>query len=313
MNVATDSLGQMAETNFYYPYGEDWIKTGYADIHYKFTDQEKDSETGVYYYKARYYDPVLGRFTSPDPLLQAAFDPSTFSRLAAYKYSANLPPINSLALRTSHLLNNGGAIASNMLQQIGSNPYMYVKNNPTNLNDPTGLITNDDIFLNTAFDAGWSHQEPPNPEVVSAFYSDIGEVATVYIVVTSAPMAVAGAAEAAAAAPYLYSSATFAYNSLTLDASVFLSATSTGFFFLNNGYDILTGPIDGLPPEGWGYASYGLSYVRDYMSTVIADLPNDMSSQMDNMIDNAFTYTPIPIVNYGGQNSDGSDGGGEDG
>ena len=81
MNVATDSLGQMAETNFYYPYGEDWIKTGYADIHYKFTDQEKDSETGVYYYKARYYDPVAGRFITADPMVQAVYDPVTSGRL----------------------------------------------------------------------------------------------------------------------------------------------------------------------------------------------------------------------------------------
>ena len=37
-------------------------------IKYKYTGQEEDRETGLYYYKARYYDPALGRFISPDTM-----------------------------------------------------------------------------------------------------------------------------------------------------------------------------------------------------------------------------------------------------
>ena len=33
-----------------------------------FTGREWDSETGLYYYRARYYDPRIGRFISEDPI-----------------------------------------------------------------------------------------------------------------------------------------------------------------------------------------------------------------------------------------------------
>lgn len=38
---------------------------------YAFTGREWDPETGLYYYRARYYDPKVGRFLSEDPLLRA--------------------------------------------------------------------------------------------------------------------------------------------------------------------------------------------------------------------------------------------------
>ena len=34
----------------------------------KFTRREEDPDTGIYYYRARYYDPMIGRSTSEDPL-----------------------------------------------------------------------------------------------------------------------------------------------------------------------------------------------------------------------------------------------------
>ena len=52
----------------YRPYGEiDRTNSGGPDIfRYKSTGQEEDRETGLYYYKARYYDPKIGRFLEPD-------------------------------------------------------------------------------------------------------------------------------------------------------------------------------------------------------------------------------------------------------
>jgi len=35
---------------------------------YTFTGREWDKETGLYYYRARYYDPMEGRFISKDPI-----------------------------------------------------------------------------------------------------------------------------------------------------------------------------------------------------------------------------------------------------
>ncbi len=67
--LLTDSEGKVVQDIGYYPYGETRtnIGTGAAtNIQYKFTDQEFDPETGFYYYNARYYDPVIGRFISAD-------------------------------------------------------------------------------------------------------------------------------------------------------------------------------------------------------------------------------------------------------
>ena len=35
---------------------------------YRYTGREWDSETNLYYYRARYYDPLMGRFVSEDPV-----------------------------------------------------------------------------------------------------------------------------------------------------------------------------------------------------------------------------------------------------
>jgi len=40
-----------------------WIKQPYT-----FTGREFDSDTGLYYYRARYYDPKVGRFVTRDPI-----------------------------------------------------------------------------------------------------------------------------------------------------------------------------------------------------------------------------------------------------
>jgi RHS repeat-associated protein len=45
---------------------------------YRFTGREWDSELGIYFYRARYYDPEIGRFLSEDPLRFGA-DPNHYS------------------------------------------------------------------------------------------------------------------------------------------------------------------------------------------------------------------------------------------
>lgn len=52
---------------------------------YAYTGREYDSETGLYYYRARYYDPKIGRFISKDPIGFAGGDANL------YAYTKNNP------------------------------------------------------------------------------------------------------------------------------------------------------------------------------------------------------------------------------
>ena len=79
----TDITGTLVFRANYAPYGSDAYTQGSTSIKYKFTGQEKDG-SGLYYYGARYYDPELGRFISPDVNLDG---------LNRYTYCHNNPVI----------------------------------------------------------------------------------------------------------------------------------------------------------------------------------------------------------------------------
>lgn len=80
------------QTLTYYPYGEtrtnESSATPTVDVPYKYTDQELDNETGLYNYNARLYDAEIGRFISPDSIVQNYTDPQTLNR---YSYARNSP------------------------------------------------------------------------------------------------------------------------------------------------------------------------------------------------------------------------------
>jgi RHS repeat-associated protein len=61
----TSSAGSVTSTRRYDAFGN--FELG-ATNGYAFTGREWDSETGLAYYRARYYDPKIGRFISEDPI-----------------------------------------------------------------------------------------------------------------------------------------------------------------------------------------------------------------------------------------------------
>lgn len=66
--VALTSASGTISGNYYYsPYG-DTGHTGSLTTAFQFTGRENDGATGLYYYRARYYAPELGRFISEDAL-----------------------------------------------------------------------------------------------------------------------------------------------------------------------------------------------------------------------------------------------------
>jgi RHS repeat-associated protein len=107
--VVTDQNGTVMARHDYLPFGEE-IPAGYAGrsapfgntdyVNPKFTGQMRDQETGLDFFNARYFGPALGRFTSPDPA-------------------------------------NAGADLTNPQSWNG---YSYVRNNPLNSADPSGLV-----------------------------------------------------------------------------------------------------------------------------------------------------------------------------
>ena len=64
----TDSTGAISQSYAYDAYGNILDQTGSVENPYTYTGRELDSETGLYYYRARAYDPFIGRFQQDDPL-----------------------------------------------------------------------------------------------------------------------------------------------------------------------------------------------------------------------------------------------------
>ncbi len=85
-DVVTDSTGNLEEKTQYYPYGK--IIAGGNQSKYLYTGQEKDEETGLYYYGARYYNPELMRFVQADLVIPALYNPQALNR---YSYVQNNP------------------------------------------------------------------------------------------------------------------------------------------------------------------------------------------------------------------------------
>jgi RHS repeat-associated protein len=64
----TDNAGATIQTYTYDSFGNIVSTTGTLAQPFTFTGREFDHETGLYYYRARYYDPMDGRFISEDPI-----------------------------------------------------------------------------------------------------------------------------------------------------------------------------------------------------------------------------------------------------
>jgi RHS repeat-associated protein len=118
-NLETDSSGVGVELVDYYPFGQVRIDSKANGLNYqnnyKFTGKELDTDTGLYYYGARYYNSEIGRFTREDPLSN---DIGINKDLFKKKYSRN---INDVLLNPQSL-----------------NSYSYVSNNPLSKIDPSG-------------------------------------------------------------------------------------------------------------------------------------------------------------------------------
>jgi len=102
-SVITDSAGVIKAESDYYPWGGELQFVNNDSNDYKFTGKERDSESGLDFYGARYYGSAMGRFMTPD-------------------WSAKAYPVPYANLSDPQTLNL----------------YSYVNNNPINRIDPNG-------------------------------------------------------------------------------------------------------------------------------------------------------------------------------
>ncbi|HET6933105.1 MAG TPA: RHS repeat-associated core domain-containing protein [Candidatus Acidoferrum sp.] len=89
--IVANSSGAILDDSDFYPFGGERVVTSSSGNTYKFTGKERDSESGLDNFGARYDSSAMGRFTSVDPIwvkIDRLVDPQ---RLNLYAYGRNNP------------------------------------------------------------------------------------------------------------------------------------------------------------------------------------------------------------------------------
>ncbi|MDO8446578.1 MAG: RHS repeat-associated core domain-containing protein [Deltaproteobacteria bacterium] len=139
----TDSAGKTQQTYEYDSFGNLKDQKNKVKQPYTYTGREWDKEAGLYFYRARYYDSVVGRFTSFDPILHPANGPPAKKGCGS---SSSEPSFNVLLSRPLEL-----------------NPFIYTLSDPVNNTDPYGKS----VIVNYPYPL-----LPPSPENCSHYKND---------------------------------------------------------------------------------------------------------------------------------------------
>ena len=134
--MTIDAKGNVASYDNYYPFGEIMpglsSNTAIADAKYKFTGKERDVETGLDYFGARYYESWSGRWMSVDPLAKK------YPGWSPYNYVEDNP--------TGSVDPNGAQVKPSWWENIGTSgnnltlpPLTLAGNNESN---PASISTN---------------------------------------------------------------------------------------------------------------------------------------------------------------------------
>jgi RHS repeat-associated protein len=93
-SVTTDSSGQNPTTLEYDPWGgtrfasKDGNGNDNTPTNYRYTGQRQEPSFGLYFYQARWYDPGISQFASPDTMIPNTYNPLDWNR---YSYTDDNP------------------------------------------------------------------------------------------------------------------------------------------------------------------------------------------------------------------------------
>ncbi|HRO76938.1 MAG TPA: RHS repeat-associated core domain-containing protein, partial [Crocinitomicaceae bacterium] len=128
--VRLNTYGTVIDREEYYPYGDSSLRT-FTKKRYRYVGKEKDLESGLYYYGARYYLAWTCRFISVDPLS------AKYAQLSPYNYADN-NPINDYDIDGMQNNNSEGSKGS-VVTGGGGGENAQSSSNSTPINDPNGL------------------------------------------------------------------------------------------------------------------------------------------------------------------------------
>jgi len=126
--TVTNWQGNIHERLEYTPYGETWIdwrNTGESSdkTPFRFTAKERDEETGLYYFGARYLDARTSRWLSVDPAMyEGDYFPVAPNSDEARRHNQNLPGMGGI------------------YNYVNFHVYHYGGNNPVKYIDPDGRV-----------------------------------------------------------------------------------------------------------------------------------------------------------------------------
>ena len=107
----SNAAGALAQTYTFDSFGNLTASSGSLTNPFQYTGRESDPETGLYYYRARYYDPSVGRFLGEDPI-RFNTGPNFYSYVrndpAALIDPSGLTPCLNINAFVNELNNNAG-------------------------------------------------------------------------------------------------------------------------------------------------------------------------------------------------------------
>ncbi|MDR5726685.1 MAG: RHS repeat-associated core domain-containing protein [Terriglobia bacterium] len=110
----TNSAGAVTDTYEYDAFGNSFTVSGTTLNNYLYRGEQYDPDLGLYYLRARYYNPLTGRFMSTDPNEGNTFDPKTLHK---YLYAGG-DPVNMKDPTGRGAMFEYALIAASVIQEV---------------------------------------------------------------------------------------------------------------------------------------------------------------------------------------------------